>query len=80
MARIRGLERKEAPLLARALYAILKRRFGKELTPYKVQACRPAIMWMGTLLGRAIERSGRLEPRLHLLVQLRVARCVGCPF
>ena len=53
---------------------------GKVLTPLKVQAHRPAVAWMGNLLGVAIEKSGKIEARLHTLVQLRAAQIVECPF
>ncbi len=80
MPRIRGLEESEAPWLARPLYWVVRRMFGKDLTPVKVVARRPGILWMGNLLGVAIERSKLLGPRLHVLAQLRAAQCVGCPF
>jgi hypothetical protein len=80
MARIRGLEKSEAPLLARPFYFLLRRMFGKDLTPYKIQARRPGILWLGSLLGVAIEKSGRIEERVHLLAHLYTARLIGCPF
>jgi hypothetical protein len=80
MSRIRGLEKNEAPLLARPFYFLLRRMFGKDLTPYKIQARRPGILWLGALLGVAIEKSGRVEPRVHLLVNMYAARLIGCPF
>ena len=78
--RIRGLEEREASLLVRPIFWISRRMFGKVLTPLKVQAHRPGIAWMGNLLGVAIEKSGRVEARLHTLVQLRAAQIVECPF
>jgi hypothetical protein len=78
--RVAGLEEKEAPLLARPAYWITRRMFGKVLTPIKVQARRPAVMWLGNLLGLAVERSGKVERRLHALAQLRAAQVVECPF
>lgn len=80
MARIRGLEQREAPWLAKPFYSILRRMFHKDLTPYKIQARRPGLLWLGSLLGLAIEKSGKVEPRVHLLVQHRAAEMVGCPF
>ncbi len=80
MGRIRGLELREAPLAARPFYWILRRMFGKDLEPYKIQARRPGILWTGAFLGRAIEKSGRVEPRILSLAQLRAAQQIGCPF
>ncbi len=78
MPRIRPLERKETPLVARPFLSILKKMFGKELTPYRVIARRPKILWLSALLGKVI--SGTVEPRVHELVQLRAAQMIGCPF
>jgi hypothetical protein len=78
--RIQGLEQNEAPRLARPIYWVVKRMFGKVLTPIKVQARRPGIAWFGSLLGMAIDKSGKIEKSLHTLVQLRAAQVVECPF
>lgn len=78
--RVRGLEEAEASLLMRPIFFISRRMFGKVVTPIKVQAHRPGIAWLSNLLGGAIERSGKVEARLHTLVQLRAAQIVECPF
>jgi alkylhydroperoxidase family enzyme len=78
MPRIRPLERKETPLVARPFLTILKKMFGKELTPYRVIARRPKILWLTGLLGKFI--SGTVETRILDLVQLRAAQMIGCPF
>ncbi len=53
---------------------------GKIVEPLKIQAHRPSIAWFGSLLGLAIEKSGKVEVRFHVLVQLRAAQIVECPF
>lgn len=80
MPRIRGLERHEAPISVRWAYNYVKKRFGRELTPIKVQARVPAVFWGAGLMEICLRRSGRVEERLHTLVQLRAAARVGCPF
>lgn len=78
--RIRGLEEKEASLFVKPLYAAVRRVLGKVVTPLKVQARRPGIAWFGNLLGLAIEKSGKVEAKIHVLAQLRAAQIVECPF
>ncbi len=78
MPRIRPLERRETPLASRPFLSILKKMFGKELTPYRVIARRPKILWLSGLLGKVI--SGKVDLRVHELVQLRAAQMIGCPF
>ena len=80
MPRIPPLESKETPLLAKPFLALLRRMFGKPLTPYRIQARRPGILWFGALLGAVIERSGKADARVHELAQLRAAQMIGCPF
>jgi alkylhydroperoxidase family enzyme len=79
-ARIKGLEENEAPILIKPLYMAYKKIVGKVTSSVKVQAHRPSIAWFANLLGIAIERSKKVEPRLHFLVQFRTAQIVECPF
>jgi hypothetical protein len=78
--RLSNLEGKEVPFLARPVYWISKRIVGKVVTPIKVKARRPGILWTDNFLGVAIDRSGKLPKRLHTIVQLRAAQIVECPF
>ena len=78
--RINGLEENEAPLSVKPLYMGSKKILGKVVQPLKVMARRPSIAWFGNLLGLAIEKSGKVEARIHVLAQLRAAQIVECPF
>ncbi|HZH34258.1 MAG TPA: hypothetical protein VEX64_05420, partial [Pyrinomonadaceae bacterium] len=62
------------------LYAAVRKVLGKVVEPIKVQARRPGIAWFGNLMGVAIERSGKIEARIHVMAQLRAAQIVECPF
>jgi hypothetical protein len=76
--RIKGLEK--APVSMKPLYAASKKMVGKVVEPLKVQAHRPSIAWFGNLLGLVIDRSGKVEARIHVMAQLRAAQIVECPF
>ncbi|MHB8382887.1 MAG: hypothetical protein ACYDC3_11195 [Candidatus Binataceae bacterium] len=78
--RIRGLESSEAKWSMRALYFLLRRQFGKVLTPIKVWAYRPAITVALTTLMMAVEYSKALDPIVKSLVSIRAAQMIGCPF
>ena len=78
--KIKGIEESDAPLWIKPLYSGSKKIYGSVVTSLKVQAHRPAIAWFGSLLGIAIEKSGKVEARIHILAQLRVAQIVECPF
>ncbi|MEJ7700191.1 MAG: carboxymuconolactone decarboxylase family protein [Pyrinomonadaceae bacterium] len=78
--RIKGIEETDAPIILKPLYIGFKRIAGKVGTSLKVLAHRPSIAWFGNLFGIAIEKSGKVEQRIHLLAQLRAAQIVECPF
>ncbi len=78
--RIRGLEKNEASWSMRALYFLLRRQFGKVLTPITVWARRPAITVAMTSMMAAVEYSKALDPIVKTLVSIRAAQMVGCPF
>ncbi|MGC2237523.1 MAG: hypothetical protein WA584_15270 [Pyrinomonadaceae bacterium] len=78
--RINGIEEDKAPLLMKPLYMASKKMVGKVVEPLNVQAHRPSIAWFGNLLGLVIDKSGKVEARIHIMVQLRAAQIVECPF
>lgn len=78
--RIRPLERNEASFSAKLLYSAIKRQVGKVLTPIKVQAHRPGIMWGFAAMTMALEFSKGADKIVKRLVTLRTAQIVGCPF
>ncbi len=80
MPRIRPLEKHEAPWLARPVYWLSRKSFGKAITPLKVMARRPSVLWLVGLLGSAIEKPVSIHPRLQALAKLRSAQVIGCPF
>lgn len=78
--RIRGLEAKEAGWTMRGLFALMRRQFGKVLTPYKLWAYRPGITTALTVLMAAVEYSKALDPAVKSIVSIRAAQLIGCPF
>jgi hypothetical protein len=78
--RIKGVEESKAPFSVKPLFMASRKILGKVVEPLKVMARRPSIAWFGNLLGVAIEKSGTIEARIHILAQLRAAQIVECPF
>ena len=78
--RISPLERNEASFSARLLFAMVKRQVGKVLTPIRVQAHRPGIMWGFAAATMALEFSKGADKIVKRLVTIRTAQIVGCPF
>ncbi len=48
MARISGLEKKQAPWHLRWFYGVMRKMFGKDFTPAKIQMRLPALVWGGS--------------------------------
>jgi len=68
------------PLILRPLFAIMRRRFGKVMSPYKAWAYRPgATFWLAMLMA-TLESSKVLPEPTKRLVCLRSSQLIGCVF
>ncbi len=54
MARVSGLEKKQAPWHLRWFYGVMRKMFGKDLTPAKVQMRLPGLVWGGIAMEAAL--------------------------
>jgi hypothetical protein len=77
--RIEGFSQKRAGWLMKPIYALMKRRFGKVLRPYTVLAHRPGVArgFLGATIALA---RGIVSPATKVMVSLRAAQLIGCPF
>jgi hypothetical protein len=80
MARISGLEKKQAPWHLRWFYGMMRRMFGKDLTPAKMQMRLPGLVWGGIAMEAALGKRRRVSLRYVQLAKVRTAAQVGCPF
>ena len=80
MARISGLEKKQAPWHLRWFYGVMRKMFGKDLTPAKVQMRLPGLVWGGIVMEAALGRKRLVSLRYIQLGKVRAAARVGCPF
>jgi AhpD family alkylhydroperoxidase len=78
--RIQGLENNQVSWMLRPLFGMMKRRFGKVLSPFRVWAYRPAITLGLTGLVQAVEHSRAVAPRIKNLASVRAAQLIGCSF
>jgi hypothetical protein len=67
-------------LFTRIVYALTKRKLGRNVMPVQVTAHHPAILWGYGQMEQALASSHRLDTALKELATLRVATRVGCPF
>jgi hypothetical protein len=80
MARISGLEKHQAPWHLRWFYSAMRKTFGKDLTPTKLQMRVPGVVWGGIAMEAALGRKRRTSLRYIQLAKVRTAARVGCPF
>src|SRR6266567_4225936 len=80
MARVSGLEKKQAPWHLRWFYGVMRKMFGEDLTPAKVQMRLPGLVWGGIAMEAALGRKRLVSLRYIQLGRIRAAARVGCPF
>jgi AhpD family alkylhydroperoxidase len=77
--RIAPLSPKEAPLLARLLYRVAKRRFGEVPEPFAVSAHHTGLLLASGIHETILEKaSNKLPANIRELAVLWTARTVGC--
>jgi hypothetical protein len=79
-ARITGLERKQAPWHLRWFYGTMRKMFGQDLTPVKIQMRMPGLVWGSIAMEAGLGRKRLVSLRYIQLAKVRTAARIGCPF
>ena len=80
MVRLSGLKKKQAPWHLRWFYGVMRKMFGKALTPVKLQMRVPGIVWGSIAMDAGLNKKRRLSLRYIQLAKVRTAARIGCPF
>jgi hypothetical protein len=80
MARVSGLEKENAPWYLRWFYGVMRKMFGEDFTPAKIQMRLPSLVWGGIAMGTALGRKRIVSLRYIQLGKVRAAARIGCPF
>ena len=80
MARVTGLEKREAPWHLRWFYSAMRKMFGRDLTPVKIHMRVPGLMWGSIAMDAGLGRKRQVSLRYIQLGKVRTAARVGCPF
>jgi alkylhydroperoxidase family enzyme len=80
MARIDGIDPKDAEPRLKALFDGQAATWGAPLAPYLVYARRPGLCLAVRGMWNALGASGLIDGQLQALVCRRVALVIGCPF
>jgi hypothetical protein len=80
MARIDGVPRSEAGLLAKVAYRYSERKFGRVLTPVGILAHHPRVLLAQAAYETLSAKARRVPAKLKHLAEMYVAGRIGCPF
>ena len=80
MSRIPPITPENAPPEARELFEKDLAAHGQVLNTTAIAAYRPGIALAAKQLGAAVAQAGLIPEQLRLLMNVRVASLVGCPF
>ena len=80
MARATGLEKREAPWHLRWFYGVMRKMFGRDLTPVKIHMRAPGLVWGSVGMEAGLSRKRLVSLRYIQLGKVRTAARVGCPF
>ena len=80
MAQISGLEKKDAPWHLLWFYGVMRKMFGKDFTPAKIQMRLPSRVWGGIAMEAGLGGKRLVSLRYIQRGKTRSAARIGCPF
>lgn len=80
MARIEGIDPNKAPFFMRQVFKKVRKMLGRDLTPQKIKARVPRVFWTDVFGEWLLGQKAAVPQRQQMLVTLRTAVRVGCPF
>ena len=80
MARVQGIQPQQTSFFMRLVFRQVRKIFGKDLTPQKIQARVPRVFWVNVITEWLLGQRAKVPLRQRAIVQLRTAARVGCPF
>ena len=78
--RINGIDPDNPPQSVKPIFDRSRERYGRVISPNLVMAHRPEILLAAANLGRAVDGSPLVTPRLKQMLCVRAAQMIGCPF
>ena len=80
MARVEGVDPQRTSFAMRYVFGKVRKMLGRDLTPQKIQARVPRVFWLGVLAEWLLGQKAAVPQRLRMLITIRTAVRVGCPF
>jgi hypothetical protein len=80
MARVEGIEPKQTSFWMRQVFKKVRKMLGRDLTPQKITGRVPRIFWFDAVGEWLVGQKAAVPHRQQMLLTLRTAVRVGCPF
>lgn len=80
MARVQGADPKKTSFLMRQVFKKVRKMLGRDLTPQKIAARVPRVFWVGAVAEWLLGQKATVPQRQRMLLTLRTAVRIGCPF
>lgn len=80
MARVEGIDPKQASFAMRQVFNKVRKMLGRDLTPQKIAARVPRVFWLSILAEWLLGQKAAVPQRQRMLLTIRTASRVGCPF
>ncbi len=80
MARVEGVDPQKTSFFMRQVFKKIRRLLGRDLTPQKITARVPRVFWLGALAEWLLGQKAAVPQRQRMLLTIRTASRVGCPF
>jgi len=80
MARVEGIDPQQASFLMRQVFKKVRKMLGRDLTPQTISARVPRVFWINALAEWLLGQRAEVPQRQRMLLTLRTAARIGCPF
>ena len=80
MARVEGVNPQQTSFFIRQVFKKVRKMLGRDLTPQKIQARVPRVFWLNGVAEWLLGEKAAVPQRQRMLLTLRTATRVGCPF
>lgn len=80
MARVEGIDPQHASFFMKLVFHKVRKMLGRDLTPQKIAARVPRVFWVSALAEWLLGQRAAVPQRQRMLLTLRTAVRVGCPF
>lgn len=80
MARVEGVDPAKTSFMMRYVFKQVRKQLGRDLTPQKIAARVPRVFWLTVMMEWLLGQKAKVPQRQRMLITLRTAARVGCPF